>query len=667
MLTQRLGSFTQKDPAFVDALIQQIKAHPGCCDEVWLATDYGFPPMDVHRASAETLRGAAEKFRLAGIRVSLQLSNSIGHGQYMSAQDCSGLVYDGSPVEKMVGQDGTVADYSFCWNGENFRRYVIDQIRIYAEAIRPACVWVDDDLRAENHNPVDKGCFCEDCIARFGALHGAEFTRETLVAAIDSDIGWREKYVEFVRAGLSHFVYELSKAVHEVSPETRMGYQYTPYGGYTGRDFGYVFDAMKRATGLNPGSRPGGGAYDDHDPNAFIAKGFAMSALNAMLPDYVTEIRPEIENLPDVVYGKSIAGTCFETDLYMAMGSTAMSYAMLMDDYEPMAWHGKMLAAFAERREYWKNLSELNLRTRPAGARVFAPAEAWKQPMRPGDAPLAWAQPSNATVSSLLRFGVPLSRADGDGAVVLHGEQARLLSDVEIERLLARSVFTDGLALEILQSRGYEFSARATACDVSQLYEKMLNHPVNGTPNKPKWSQSFYVTRGHFMTDVTGETQFFTEYASASRNAAENTADPEHPYGMAGGIVKTARGAKWAVFGNPPWNVRGVSHDRRTQMLNALDFIGQNALPARLETPWQAIVLPREDGEGKTAAVSIVNCTIGESDPLTIRIRRPAGSRFLWQTPTGEPTELTAKQDGEDAIVVAPPMQPWSVGTIFVA
>ena len=136
MLTQRLGSATQKNPAFIDSLIAEIKAHPGCCDEVWLATDYGFPPMDVHRASAETLKDVAEKFRAIGVRVSLQLSNSIGHGQYMSALDCSGLVYEGSPVEHMVGQGGEVAGYTFCWHGENFRRYVIEQLQAYVSAIR---------------------------------------------------------------------------------------------------------------------------------------------------------------------------------------------------------------------------------------------------------------------------------------------------------------------------------------------------------------------------------------------------------------------------------------------------------------------------------------------------------------------------------------------------
>ena len=392
-----------------------------------------------------------------------------------------------------------------------------------------------------------------------------------------------------------------------------------------------------------------------------------MSGLNELLPEYVTEIRPEIENLPDVVYGKSIAGTCFETDLYMAMGSTAMSYAMLMEDYEPMAWHGRMLEAFAARRGFWQTLREINLRTHPAGIRVFTPAEGWKQTAAPHDPPLAWAKPNAHPEAALLRFGVPLARSKKeDHVILLHGALAAQLSDAEIGFLLSRPVFTDGEALEILEKRGWgeHFSARAAACDTSQLYESMLNHPVNGAPNKPAWSQNFFVTRGHYLTDLTGGTQFLTEYASRSRNAAKNTSDPNHPYGMASAIVRTSKGAHWAVFGNSPWLGSAVSHDRRTQLLNAMDHISGGGLAARLETPWQAAVLPRADQDGRTVSVGIVNCTIGESDPLTVRIRRPAANRFYWHTPTGEPSELDVRRDGEDAIVITPPLAPWSGGLI---
>ena len=49
----------------------------------------------------------------------------------MKAQDCTGLVYEGSNVEKMVDANGTVADYAFCWRGKNFRDYTIKEMEYY--------------------------------------------------------------------------------------------------------------------------------------------------------------------------------------------------------------------------------------------------------------------------------------------------------------------------------------------------------------------------------------------------------------------------------------------------------------------------------------------------------------------------------------------------------
>ncbi len=358
MLTQRLGSDTQKDAHFIDEFIKIITENLGSCDEVWLATDYGFPSLETHIETAKTLEDVAERLRAVGQRISLQISNTIGHGEYISSRDCSGLVYDGSPVEKMVGHDGTVADYCFCPNGKHFREYTYSYIREYAERIKPYCVWVDDDLRAHNHAPVEYGCFCDSCMARFNEKYGSDLTREELVQEINfGDKAWREKHIEFTRESLYDFTYEMGRAIHEVSPETCMGYQHALNRFNAGKDSNFIFDAMYKSTGHAPASRPGGGSYDDHDMRGFIFKGDILDMDNRTLPEYVKDRRPEIENLPDIVFGKSIAGTCFETSYYLASGNNAMSYAMLMNDYEPMEWHGKMLSAFASHRKYWERLA----------------------------------------------------------------------------------------------------------------------------------------------------------------------------------------------------------------------------------------------------------------------------------------------------------------------
>ena len=83
---------------------------------------------------------------------------------------------------------------------------------------------------------------------------------------------------------------------------------------------------------------------------------------------------PEIENLPDVVYGKSPAGTCLTATLNFAgASSTDMTFAMVMRTYEPMSYHGKVLGELARHRPYWEKLVEINRTTVQSGLNfVFA-------------------------------------------------------------------------------------------------------------------------------------------------------------------------------------------------------------------------------------------------------------------------------------------------------
>ena len=87
----------------MDELLAARRRNPGCFNEVWLCTLYGYPTLEKHAEEATLLAEEAKKLRREGIRVSMQLSNSIGHGQYSAARDCSGMVYEGSPAEKLVG------------------------------------------------------------------------------------------------------------------------------------------------------------------------------------------------------------------------------------------------------------------------------------------------------------------------------------------------------------------------------------------------------------------------------------------------------------------------------------------------------------------------------------------------------------------------------------
>lgn len=654
MLTQRLGSSTQKDPVFIDSLIEQIQNHPGSCDEVWFATDYGFPPLEIHRQDAELLREQADKFRRIGVRVSLQLSNSIGHGQYMRVRDCSGLVYDGSPAEHMVGDDGTEAGYCFCWNGENFRRYTFEALRYYLRAVKPYCLWVDDDLRASNHAPVHRGCFCDGCIAAFNARYGTSFDREGLVSAIHTDIDIRRNHVEFLRDTLADFTRELGRIVAEEAPGCRMGLQGCANGGYTGYGYEHIFGAMKESTGLAPGSRPGGGSYSDYSPADFINKSTLLAYQNLMLPDYVTDRRPEIESLPDVVFGKSIPGTCFETSCYLAYGNTAMSYAILMNDYEPMTWHGEMLGAFAKHRAYWQKLADVSRRGTLSGLTPFFPKTAY---LCESKAPFDYSKEEIYFAEPLRYLAIPIAFTNKASDVyVINGRIAETLNDDEITVLLGRNVICDGAAVKILSERGRLRNVTARETSVQEKRERFTSHPINAGMERRGWGGQIWRQKDY---ELSGEDlEILSEYVVETSGRIETV-------GIASAVFTTPAGAKWACFGFDLW-ARTKSTEKRRQLLNACRYISGRGFLAELLTPMQACVIPNEDERGKCIAVSLINCTVGDSGELKLRVRDPNGDHFTFmgqaQAEITVPAEKTADNEYE---ITLPSIPGWSVATVF--
>ena len=655
MLTQRLGSATQKNPEFIDGLIEQIKKHPQSCDEVWFATDYGFPPVEKHKKSADALIDSAEKFRKAGIRVSLQLSNSIGHGQYMRSQDCTGLVSPDSKVRHMVDADGTEAGYCFCWNDAVFRNYTFSSLRHYLRAVKPYCVWVDDDFRAVNHDPVSHGCFCDGCMALFNSRYGTAFSREELVSAIHSDIETRKKHIEFLRSTLYDFMYELGKVIHEELPECRMGLQGCANGGYTGYGYGFAFDAMKAATGFAPFYRAGGGSYNDYSPRDFINKGAFIAYQNYMLPDYVEDKRPEIESLPDVVFGKSIAGTCFETSCYLAFGSTAMSYAILMNDYEPMAWHGEMLGAFSAHRAYWEKLSEISKTGHTCGLTPFFPKTAY---LAESKTPFDYSKEEIYFGEPLRYCAVPVSFSD-DGAEVylINGRVAEVLSDSEAEFLLSKSVVCDGKAVQVLNDRGYLKNVSAEEISVQELREQFTAHPINRGMENRRWGGQIWRKKDY---RITGESlEPICEYFSVSSGELKIC-------GVSAAVFTTEKGAKWAAFGFDLFE-RTKSTEKRAQLLNACEYISGRRFTAELLTPLQMCILPYTDRDGRCIAVSLINCTVGESGELHLSVKNPKTENFTFMSQYSAPVSLKAKRISENEYeITVPSFGGWSVGTVFM-
>lgn len=674
MYTQRLKLFVpeehEENVRYIDEFIATVRANPGSCDEVWITTAYGFPKLERHKEIADYQSTLAEKFRQNGIRVSMQIANTLGHGSYMVSRDCTGLAFEGSPAETMFGPDGVESKLCFCWNGKYFTEYYKKVMEYYA-VIKPFRVWIDDDLRARNHKPVEHGCFCDACVAKFNKTFGYSYSRKELVHTINrSSIKVRDQWTSFIRQGLHDFTYTLVSEFVKHSPKTLFALQNGANGSYTGYGHGHLFEAMYKATNADLGYRAGGGAYNDHEPSAFINKARSIEYQNSLVPAYVSDLRPEIECLPDVAYGKSANGLAFETDLYFAYGATAMSYAMICRQYEPLGgYHAREFAKFAQHRPYLKKLSEYNKRTEVSGVEYMLSKNAHLRPQADDEPDFSYVDRKAFAGGLDPILGLPLSYRSGDGSKVyqLTERAVASLPKEEIEFLLTQPVFTDGKCISMLIEQGFDaFGIEAHAVPTVAVWERFLPCPVNEALWGTKWGQTYYDQNGYAFLPKSDRVMPVNAFMGTNPNIKEFFPDhAQYPFGLSAVIVTTTGGGKWAIFGNNPWS-RTVSFDRRTQILSAIDYISDGkAIKTYLADPLQAIVRPRVTPDDKIACVSLVNTTVSDSEELTLVIRTPESEVFDFQNGETLIENLPFEKNGNEYRVKVPSMKGWSVATVF--
>jgi len=623
---------------------------------VWFASEYGYPMLQTHQDAAEKMCRLAQLYREQGIQVDLQISNTLGHGEYMKARDCSAI--DAYGFEKIVGHDGTVANHCFCWYGENFRKYNYEMMKMYA-ALKPVNIWIDDDFTACNHAPVKYGCFCDSCVARFNDKYGSNFTREELVNAVcDGDIVWRKRYMEFVHAGLSDFATMLAKATMEVSPETHVGLQYGIAEKYIGGTYGPEFEALYKTTGLTPVSRSGGSAYDDKDPRKLLEKQIMMSYATSRLPEYVKLRVPEIENTPDVPLGKSNYGTLLESSMALSYGYTGLSYATLMTTYEDMDYHGKLLAGMSRCRPYWQKMIEYNRRTVPAGLGIAdTGVEYCKEPVREVTPETFWAEEQFAYAGIPSLYGTPLTwvgmaeNHDTRYTQVLSLNLATLdtLTDDQIRQLMERPVITDGMVIDRMVQRGFgpELGITIEYPEPQPCYERF---------NGKRWSVSaWYSVPLPTMVIHGSVTEISRLYNSVTNEYL----------GVANGIVQLPK-AKWAVYGYGLWH-HILSSQKRKQIMDVIDTIAEQKMPAILQDAEQVTIIPRTTPDGKAAMISVLNISIAPTDALHLLVRNPDGEKFTYENGDFS-VELTPVKTEEGYLLELPGfVRGWDLATVFIS
>lgn len=236
-----------------------------------------------------------------------------------------------------------------------------------------------------------------------------------------------------------------------------MGYQYPAPSAYAGMDSACVFDAMRDGSGRAPKSRGGFGFYDDEDPSEMIRKAYRVHYCNHALPQYVNERWPEIENTPDVPFGKTVFGTLTESTLYIAYGCNALTYAALMTPYEPISWHEGLLRGFERYRPLWARMIQAGRGTKLGGAAIALDEALPLRELAAYEPDFEWAQHMWHDAVGPAFYGLPLGfDADSAQVMLLTEKLARMLPEAAVRKLMMRPVLTESTAAAILIERGFD-------------------------------------------------------------------------------------------------------------------------------------------------------------------------------------------------------------------
>jgi len=624
-------------PEVWKATLEQFAKHRAGVDEVWFSTGICFPKMDEHRAAAKRLAAAAEDLRKLGILPSLQIQATIGHGDaFIRYADNTGMTWQG-----FMSENGAVAKGCNCFRAPGFLAYMREMASLYAAAVKPYAVWVDDDIRIIKHGGPGFGCYCEYCLGQFAKKEGKEYTRTQLVAAMKNDAALAARWRAFAFEGEAALVRQIGEAVHAASPETRMCQQQP---GACFPEHRLLYEACHAATGLPVGMRPGGGAYFDHDARAQIGKAYYLAQqIDTIGPlPFIDRICPEIESCPRSFACRTGRGMLLEGLEALSQGMNSLSALVIDAGFETPEWYGdEILAPLARNAAMLKRYVAVSTGAARCGYGVSgSPASA----LQTGSLPLKpLVRGARSDLARIVTENVAQAAANGGADAV--------------SQLLSEDLLIDGGAASVLFKAGYGAEIGIAGCEPldGSLRERFMDDPVNAGLRARE-------------TPVSGKA-FFLAPAAGAKAVSGYYCDANASFWREAAIVmfEDKSGRRRVVFGHDAFTsaLMVASGDRVVQLHRLADWASHGKAPVLVETPTRSFVQPRVRADGTLASVVFVNASVGATPPVRLRLRGVAARKAVWSSLDAADVVLDVAHDGADALVTLPSVPAWTGGYVF--
>lgn len=243
------------------------------------------------------------------------ITMSVNHWHSVMHADLGKKFAPDQNFRPMVDIQGRAAELCVCPLCENWQNYIGSIYARYAE-LDPSILWVEDDFRLHNHDPLFwGGCFCPEHMRIYSERAGKELTREEFLAGVlqpGEPHPYRKIWLDVARETMLSAAKAIGTAVRGVSASSKVGLMSSvPYvHAAEGRDWHAILNTL--AGGTNPVNRIHLPGYQETVPSTYLRNLNMVSMMNrAMIPEN-TEVYPELENFPFSLFSKSRRFTRFQ-------------------------------------------------------------------------------------------------------------------------------------------------------------------------------------------------------------------------------------------------------------------------------------------------------------------------------------------------------------------
>ena len=515
-------------------------------------------------------------------------------------------------VDLMVGHDGTKCRACACVLSEGWRRHTAKLWTRYA-SLEPDVLWVEDDIRLLNHQPVEYGCFCALHIAEFNRRAGTNATREELVKALlapGKPHAWRKIWLDMNRDVMVDVARFFEQTVHEVSPKTKLGLMCSSPESHAieGRDWKAFANALAGNQPLV--ARPCMFNYDETSPRGLYTAAYLVRSTMSLLGSEVI-IQTEVENWPFTTFSKSARFTFLQLALSFALGADGVTMNLFDHMGTPIAKSPEFGSMLKEKKAFLNALAERCWKSKAAGTQIIHPQDgSYHVKLEENATYQNLAAGGHAWRNVLEPLGFPITFEES-GVVALSGQVVRALSDERLLEILSKGGLVDLSALRCFLEMGY---GKHWGVEIKRIFHK-YDEPLAAEEH---FDPEFDGAERKYMTltlpDLGGDEPIAELTLAEGARAVSRLVDPDTKPKYAGmTLFENRLGGRVAVYPMSVETCAGAAFlnmHRRDQITAVMNWLSHGRTP--LIVKGGAWALPIMQDKDSYSVVGTFNLTLDE-------------------------------------------------------